>query len=354
MPCRNCCSYRCCAFRALRSPKPLDRISLEYLPCRLTTTSYRSLDRACCKSPRQLQVARHLQSELAQPLPEGRALLAALTAGAMATLAARTAWVTRREATYSAILRQALLLADHLHRRSSPSITCPPKATGSDSAANRQYVVTRAVETARRRAAEANGFQSFGNEARLSESRRWAHQTNAGRRQGGVKTTQAGGAVVGAQGAKPGSFLPLKAEASALHVRVPRRQPHWRSSAEGSSSSGAAQRNRCRRYMVKTCRLMLGNVESMRSTELRAAPRRFESAVARRPRRKCFSFAFWGLWGLLQDARLACAFGARESEYTSCVQVEERDDMILLSSGRAHSLRDDSLVHRRGVLTGYC
>ena len=269
--------------RALRSPKPLDRISLEYLPCRLTTTSYRSLDRACCKSPRQLQVARHLQSELAQPLPEGRALLAALTAGAMATLAARTAWVTRKEATYSAILRQALLLADHLHRRSSPSITCPPKATGSDSQPTvstwspvqpkqrggeppkqtvSRVLATRLVSPSRvdGRIRRTQGAARVASKRPKQEEQSWEHR---------------------ARSPAPSSLSKQKR----VHCMsaCPRRQPHWRSSAEGSSSSGAAQRNRCRRYMVKTCRLMLGNVESMRSTELRAAPRRFESAVAPPP-----------------------------------------------------------------------
>jgi hypothetical protein len=98
--------------------------------------------------------------------------------------------------------------------------------------AGQQYDVTRRLETARRR--DAGGFQSFGNEPRLSASRRWAHQTTSGRcaETGGrsIPSAHAAGAASSAGGgagagkrpsmAGPGSFLPLKACASMLHVPV--------------------------------------------------------------------------------------------------------------------------------------
>lgn len=103
-------------------------------------------------------------------------------------------------------------------------------------AGNRQYTVTRAAETARRRAAEAKQFISFGNEARVSASQRWAHQTSAGHVHGPVGPGAAlatNEAALNSAAAKPGSFLPLKAGASALHVR-----------AAPSSAAAAEQRRR--------------------------------------------------------------------------------------------------------------
>ena len=93
-----------------------------------------------------------------------------------------------------------------------------------------QHVVTRKAETARRHAAAAAscataGTQSFGTQARLSASRRWAHQTPSGRcagSSGGLARTNA--APGGEGGATPGSFLPLKAFVSRMEPqpRAPR------------------------------------------------------------------------------------------------------------------------------------
>lgn len=101
----------------------------------------------------------------------------------------------------------------------------PTKGNWVRLAAGQQYPVRRAAETARRHSAA--GFQSFGNEPRLSASRRWAHQTTSGQLQGGgaIPVTSAGGAAAGPGG--PGSFLPLKACASMLHA--PRKQTMPRS-----------------------------------------------------------------------------------------------------------------------------
>ena len=87
-----------------------------------------------------------------------------------------------------------------------------------------QHEVTKARASARRRAAAASAFPSFGAEPRLSTSRTWAHQTNSQR----LGAAAAAGGTCGGDGggagpaARPGSFLPLKACVSTLHGRAGR------------------------------------------------------------------------------------------------------------------------------------
>ena len=97
-------------------------------------------------------------------------------------------------------------------------------------AGGQQYAVRRAAETSRRLA--VGGFQSFGNETRLSASRRWAHQTASGRCAAHMaSTTAASSRHGGHHGARPGSFLPLKATGSVLHAPRSGRRPYTAPSA---------------------------------------------------------------------------------------------------------------------------
>ena len=100
--------------------------------------------------------------------------------------------------------------------------------------AKEHHEVRRQAETARRRAAESVGSyraSTFGDEERLSASRRWAHQgavTTSGKAAVLAAEQAAGAALVAAEKANPGSFLPMKVSASALLSRESRnkqRQP---------------------------------------------------------------------------------------------------------------------------------
>jgi len=90
--------------------------------------------------------------------------------------------------------------------------------------AGQQHVVTKEAASARRRAATAGHFNGFGSEPRLSTSRTWAHQTSAQRL--GGSSAAGPGAAGGADVAKPGSFLPLKACVSTLHAHGRARASH--------------------------------------------------------------------------------------------------------------------------------